>query len=361
MTDLGQNPTLTRLAELESRVDRLESKEREMSEVNVAATEHPGNTVAVSLHELLAGKPGMTLHERLVWVSDYHIDHPDGSKDVGILPDNIEVFAAIEEAIRADERSKVDERLNRYRRRLNLAYENNAKLAARITDYDALKARADALRDAAKAAYDRNDGEEDWSAIDTAIFRYDQIAADRAGETQAHKCVCTVPPESGMCDCMADQTAPSPTDAAAPDEDYEPNILIKGKTVAKLKCFDEKTLSGLVESIADLERWRAGVDDSLTKMKRQAFNFETRLQDRKEPSARLLELERWREETQKVIDTLQVWGVDLQKRLDALRGPEVTVTGQMVDAFWDAYNAAGPSQMPTWRGLEAALRAGGAK
>ena len=222
----GQNPTLTRLAELEGRVDRLEQKEREMSEVNVAATEHPGNTVAeqgetVSLHEQLreadkdreAGKYGVRYQ---FWATGDQI-------------------AAIQEVIEAPWRERVAELEAERDRWVDRAYHSDELKLAAMERHDALKDRADAQEGIVKA------GKSLWSAAMGALvilrdlhpetqsletvkdlwelagafeaIAYD--AADRAGETQEHKCVCTVPPESGMCDCMADQTAPSPTDAAA--------------------------------------------------------------------------------------------------------------------------------------------------
>jgi len=198
------------------------------------------------------------------------------------------------------------------------------------------------------------------------------LAADRAGETPT-------PKQIEALDDLADDAirahhagetvnirdiTPSPTDAAAKDEDYEPNILIKGKTVAKLKCFDEKTLSGLVESIPDLERWAADTSNELASIREWQAGHQERLADLEQRLDAL-------SPDPTSADWQAGWAAGHEAgyrsgRESALsRGTEV-VTDEMIDTFymhmqWPVGLGDTDQRKRVRAGLEAALRAGGAK
>jgi hypothetical protein len=121
-------------------------------EAQVSAKETPmtATTEPTTLTPNRTGKPGMSLHERLVWASDYHIDRKDGTQDVGILPENVDVIAAIQRAIEDAATRPLREDLEALRASVDeydLAYAQQKQVIANLTrDYNALKARSDAMR-----------------------------------------------------------------------------------------------------------------------------------------------------------------------------------------------------------------------
>lgn len=137
-------------------------------------------------------------------------------------------------------------------------------------------------------------------------------------------------------------TAPSPTEAAGEevDDPCGPRDAMRYPNL-----IDQRFHS--------LERWREGVDRDIEYIQVNSKSIDTDFK------RRIADLEQRADEDHKVIDVLQIWGVDLQKRLSALEAipQDSDVSDEMVTAAQIVvWGQVYPSRDVVKRALEAAFR-----